>query len=227
VTVTWNNICFSSLNYRRFDFMALFGNKKRENNFISLLRQQAEVLQRAAQALVRFVNDLNAQDADIIELCEKEGDEIRRVLIDELHKTFVTPFDREDIFELSLFLDDVLDYCYTTVLEMRLLDVKSDKYLQEMVARVNEAADELLLAMQRLERNPLIALEHSRRAKHRENQVEKLYRNALADLFAGPEDVHHVMIMMRTREVYRHISNAADQADQAANVIGKVVMKMT
>jgi len=207
--------------------MALFGNGKRENIFIRLLREQAEVLQRAAQALVRFVNDLNEQDADIIELSEKEGDEIRRVLIDELHKTFVTPFDREDIFELSLFLDDVLDYCYTTVLEMRLLDVRSDDYLQEMVARVNEAADELLLAMQRLEKNPLIALEHSRRAKHRENQVEKLYRNALADLFAGPEDIHHVMMMLRTREVYRHISNAADQADQAANVIGKVVMKMT
>ena len=207
--------------------MALFGNGKRENIFVRLLREQAEVLQRAAQALVRFVNDLNDQDADIIELSEKEGDEIRRVLIDELHKTFVTPFDREDIFELSLFLDDVLDYCYTTVLEMRLLDVKSDNYLQEMVTRVNEAADELLLAMQRLEKNPLVALEHSRRAKHRENQVEKLYRNALADLFAGPEDIHHVMMMLRTREVYRHISNAADQADQAANVIGKVVMKMT
>jgi len=207
--------------------MALFSNRKRENIFIGLLRQQAEVLQRAAQALVRFVSDFNAQDADIIELSEKEGDEFRRILIDELHKTFVTPFDREDIFELSLFLDDVLDYCYTTVLEMRLLDVESDKYLQEMAVRVNEAADELLLAMQRLEKNPIIALEHSRRAKHRENQVEKLYRNAVADLFAGPEDVHHVMMMLRTREVYRHISNAADQADQAANVIGKVVMKMT
>jgi len=83
------------------------------------------------------------------------------------------------------------------------------------------------MAMQRLERNPLVALDHSRRAKRRENQVEKLYRQAVADLFEGPEDVHHVMMMMRTREVYRHVSNAADQADQAANVIGKIVMKMT
>ncbi|RUA15453.1 MAG: DUF47 domain-containing protein [Clostridia bacterium] len=208
--------------------MALFGNGKKENNFIRLLREQAEVLQRAAQALVRFVDAINDQDAEVIELCEKEGDEIRRVLIDELHKTFVTPFDREDIFELSLFLDDVLDYCYTTTLEIRLLDIGSgDEYMKKMVDRVNEAADELYMAMQRLEKNPLVALEHSRRAKHRENQVEKLYRHAVSDLFHGPEDVHHVMMMLRTREVYRHISNAADQADQAANVIGKVVMKMT
>ena len=207
--------------------MALFGNRRRENNFIRLLRSQAEVLQRGAVALERFVSNGDDEAAEIVELSEKEGDELRRVLIDELHKTFVTPFDREDIFELSLYLDDVLDYCYTTILEMRLLGVSSDKYLQEMVTRVREAADELLLAMQRLEKNPLVALDHSRRAKHRENQVEKLYRQAVADLFDGPEDVHHVMMMLRTREVYRHISNAADQADQAANVIGKVVMKMT
>ncbi len=207
--------------------MALFGSGHRENNFIRLLREQAEVLQRGALALERFVIDNNTQDAEIVELSEKEGDELRRLLIDELHKTFVTPFDREDIFELSLYLDDVLDYCYTTILEMRLLNVHTDDYLREMVARVREAGDELLLAMQRLEKNPMVALDHSRRAKHRENQVEKLYRQAISDLFHGPEDVHHVMMMLRTREVYRHISNAADQADQAANVIGKIVMKMT
>ena len=66
-----------------------------------------------------------------------------------------------------------------------------------------------------------------RRAKHRENQVEATYRKAIAELFSGPEDIHHVVEMLRKREVYRHVSNAADQADQAANVIGSVVMKMT
>jgi predicted phosphate transport protein (TIGR00153 family) len=207
--------------------MALFSNEKRENIFIQLLRKQAEVLQRGALALERFIAENRDEDADALENIEKEGDEFRRILIDELHKTFVTPFDREDIFELSLYLDDVLDYCYTTVLEMRLLGVTNDKYLQEMATRVREASDELLLSMQRLEKNPLVALDHSRRAKHRENQVEKLYRQAVTNLFHGPEDVHHVMMMLRTREVYRHISNAADQADQAANVIGKVVMKLT
>lgn len=200
---------------------------QKENIFIRLLREQAEVLQRGAQALERYVTTGNDDDADIVEMSEKQGDELRRILIDELHQTFVTPFDREDIFELSLFLDDVLDYCYTTILEMKLLNVTSDEYLQEMVTRVREASDELLQAMQRLEKNPLVALDHSRRAKRRENQVEKLYRQAVTDLFEGPDDVHHVMDMLRTREVYRHISNAADQADQAANVIGKVVMKMT
>ena len=206
--------------------MALF-NRKRENIFIKLLRQQAEKVQEGVNGLLLYVTENSEEGATILERCEKEGDELRRILVDELHDTFVTPFDREDIYQLSLYLDDVLDYAYTMMLEMKLLGIQSDKYLTRMVMRVQEAADELLLAMERLDDNPKVALDHSRRTKHRENQVERIYREAIADLFSGPEDIHHVMEMMRIREVYRHISNAADQADQAANVIGVVVMKMT
>ena len=201
--------------------------RKKENIFIGLLRQQAEKVQEGIQGLYLFVTENSEEGAATLERCEKEGDELRRILIDELHDTFITPFDREDIYQLSLYLDDVLDYAYTTMLEMQLLGITSDKYLTKMVMRVQEAADELLLAMERLDDNPKVALDHSRRTKHRENQVEGVYREAIADLFHGPEDIHHVMEMLRIREVYRHISNAADQADQAANVLGIVIMKMS
>jgi len=60
-----------------------------------------------------------------------------------------------------------------------------------------------------------------------ENQVEGLYREAIADLFTGPEDVHHVVEMLKLREVYRHLSNAADRGDEAANIIGDIVVKKT
>ena len=201
--------------------------RKRENTFIRLLREHAEKVREGVDSLHRFVADGDPQGAEDLERCEKEADELRRVLIDELHKTFVTPFDRENIYDLSLYLDDVVDYAYTTVQEMRLLRVQADAHLAKMVFRLREAADELVLAMQRLDENPRIALEHARRAKHRENQVEDVYRRAVAELFSGPEDIHHVMVMLRMREVYRHVSNAADQADQAANILGSVIMRMT
>lgn len=204
-----------------------FLKRRTENIFIRLLRQQAAKVQEGVNGLLLFVTENSEQGAEILERCEKEGDELRRILIDELNDTFITPFDREDIYQLSLYLDDVLDYAYTTYLEIRELEVSPDKYLIKMVERVQEAADELLLAMERLADNPKVALDHSRRTKHRENQVERIYREAIADLFSGPEDIHHVMEMLRLREVYRHISNAADQADQAANVLGIVIMKMT
>jgi hypothetical protein len=207
--------------------MGFFSRTDKKNVFIQLLEDQARMVQTGTDGLWRFIANRDSEGAAAVEKCEKDGDELRRILIDELHKTFITPFDREDIFDLSLYLDDVLDYAYTTVKEIRLLKVEPDPYLVEMVTRLREAADELLLAMQRLDENPMVALDHARRAKHRENQVEKAYRQAVADLFSGPESVHHIMEMLRTREVYRHVSNAADQADQAANVIGSVIVKMT
>ncbi|HNK64467.1 MAG TPA: hypothetical protein PLE14_10445, partial [Anaerolineales bacterium] len=71
------------------------------------------------------------------------------------------------------------------------------------------------------------AIGHAQRAKALENRVESVYREAVADLFSGPEDVHHVVEMLKEREVYRHLSNAADRGDEAANVIADIVVKRT
>jgi uncharacterized protein Yka (UPF0111/DUF47 family) len=57
--------------------------------------------------------------------------------------------------------------------------------------------------------------------------VEDVYREAIAALFSGPQDLQHVVEMLKLREVYRHLSNAADRGDQAANVICDIVVKMT
>jgi hypothetical protein len=54
-----------------------------------------------------------------------------------------------------------------------------------------------------------------------------VYREAIAALFSGPEDVHHVVEMLKLREVYRHLSNAADRGDEAANIISDIVVKKT
>jgi uncharacterized protein len=73
--------------------------------------------------------------------------------------------------------------------------------------------------------HPNAANDHAVRAKALENRVESVYREALADLFQDPEDLDGVMEILKLREIYRHLSNAADRGDQAANVIGDIVVK--
>ena len=160
-------------------------------------------------------------------MLEKEADEVRRILIDELNRTFVTPMDREDIFALSRAIDDVIDYANTTVDEMVLLEVEPNAFLQRMVSLLREACYEIHQAMLRLKDHPNVANDHAIRAKALENRVEHVYREAVADLFSGPEDIHHVMDMLKLRELYRHLSNCADRGDEAANVITDIVIKMT
>jgi len=201
--------------------------KPRQDNFMKLLIEQAEYAVKGLDALSAYMRDSGEASADTVRRCEKDADEVRRILVDELNRTFVTPMDREDIFALSRVIDDILDYAYSTVDEMQVLHVTPNSYLQQMVSLLRDAAGEVHLAMLRLRDHPSVATEHARRAKALENRVEGVYREALADLFSGPQDVPHVIEMLKMREVYRHLSNAADHGDEAANVIGDIVVKMT
>jgi len=201
--------------------------KRRPNRFIELLLQQAEYTVQGMEALYAYLEDPSQEKADEVTRLEKEADEVRRILIDELNRTFVTPIDREDIHALSRAIDDVLDYAYTTVGEMEILEVEPNNYLKRMVSLLGDAAREIHLGVLRLSDHPAVAEDHAVRAKALENRVEWVYREALAALFKMPRDVDHVVEMLKLREIYRHLSNAADRGDEAANVITDIVVKMT
>ena len=201
--------------------------KRRPNRFIQLLLEQADFTVRGMEALYAYLEDPSQAKADEVTRLEKEADEVRRILIDELNRTFVTPIDREDIHALSRAIDDVLDYAYTTVGEMAILEVEPNNYLKRMVSLLGDAAREIHLGVLRLTDHPAVAEDHAVRAKALENRVEWVYREALADLFHGPRDVDHIVDMLKLREIYRHLSNAADRGDEAANVITDIVVKMT
>jgi uncharacterized protein Yka (UPF0111/DUF47 family) len=201
--------------------------KKKEEVFQNLIEQQAEITYNGLQLLEKYVTNPNPDLAEQVSLKEGEADEVRRILIDELNRTFVTPFDREDIFALSRSIDDVLDYAYTTVNEMAILNVTPTPFMQRIASLLRDAAYEIYLAVQRLPNHPSVAIDHAQRAKALENRVEAVYREALADLFTGAEDIKHVVAMLKKREVYRHLSNAADRGDEAANVISDIVVKKT
>jgi predicted phosphate transport protein (TIGR00153 family) len=201
--------------------------KPRQDKFLQSLIRQAEITLEGMDALEAYMKKRSDKYAATVVQAEKDADEVRRILIDDLNRTFVTPMDREDIFSLSRAIDDVMDYAYTTVEEMQILDVEPNDFLQQMVSLLQDAATEIHLAMLRLKENPGVASEHASRAKALENRVERVYREAVADLFSGPEDIQHVMSMLKLREIYRHLSNCADRGDAAANVIHDIVVKMT
>lgn len=205
-------------------FSRLF--RKRQNAFFRLIQEQAQLTLEGMDALSAFMVNQDPAMAALLGVKEKEADEVRRILIYELNKTFITPVDREDIFALSRSIDDVIDYAYSTVSEMEILKVRPTPFMQRMASLLRDASYELLQAAKRLEQHPGVASEHAQRAKALENRVESVYREALADLFTGAEDIKHVVKMLKSREVYRHLSNAADRGGEAADVIADIVVKI-
>ena len=199
----------------------LFPPRKR-NVFYEILEEQAEKTLEGMEALTCFVEEGGTRErANAVTNIEREADDLRRLLVLELDKTFVTPLDREDIYDLSGALDDVMDYADTTVDEMRLFEIKANKDVVEMVNILRRAARELRDALRNLEHQPKIASAHASQAKAYENTMEIAYHHALADLFKGQD----IIYILKMREIYRHLSNAADRGDQAANIVLSIVMK--
>lgn len=201
--------------------------RKRRNVFIHLLQQQASLTLEGMEILKDYLLYPAKKLADQLTVKEKEADESRRILIDELNRTFITPFDREDIFALSRAIDDILDYAYSTMTEIVILKVDPTKFMVSMCSFLRDATFELVQAIERLEDHPGVAAEHAQRAKALENRVETVYREALADMFEGTDDVRKIVKIMKMREVYRHLSNAADRGDEAANVLADIIVKST
>jgi len=196
-------------------------------DFLQMLLDQAEKTREGLQAFENFATTGDEAEAARVGKLEREEDELRRILIDDLNRTFVTPIDREDIFALSRAIDDMLDYAHTTIDEMQLLKVTPNEYIARLAAVLREAAEEVYLAIISLREHPNVANDHAVRAKTLENVAESVYREALTHLFDRVKVLDDVVQVLKLREVYRHLSNAADRGDVAANIIGDIVVKMT
>jgi uncharacterized protein Yka (UPF0111/DUF47 family) len=199
---------------------------KSGNRFIAMLIAQAAKTAEGIRYLGSVIERVDHQTIESLRAIAGDSGELRRVLIDELHRTFITPLDREDIFNLSHCYDDMVTYALTTMEEMHILTVDADNYIRRMVALVRGEAEELELAIQRLAEHPRVAGDHGRNVRDKEREVERVYRAAIKDLFARATEVQVLPALFYRREVYRHISNMSDRADSAAHVFGMVVMKL-
>jgi predicted phosphate transport protein (TIGR00153 family) len=197
----------------------------RRDVFQELLTQQGQYAIESVEALQAYLQNPGTKRSKKVRQTEKEADEVQRILIHELEDTFVTPFDREDIFALSQAIDNFTDYIYTTVAELEIFDLEPSHFMSEIADLLLEMAEEISLATQRIVDHPRVASQHARRIKKIEYQVETTYRESLAEMFSGPDKVSYLMEMMKAREVLRHMSNASDQGDRAADVILDIGIK--
>lgn len=200
-------------------FWKIFGSK-RKVDFFELLFAQAEKTLTGCQALLKYLEEEG--NPDEVRRLEQEADDIRRILVDELNQTFITPIDREDIFALSRAIDDVIDHAQNTVKEMEVFEVESNEFLCRMAELMVKGAEQLVAAIKHLNKNPNVAVEYAVRAKRIENKMNDVFLAALKQLFSG----HDPQVMFFYRELYRHFNRSADRVDEAANIISNIVVKM-
>lgn len=195
---------------------------KKSPNFFELLEQQAVIMTKGMRLLHEYCETHNEETADAVIKAETDGDMVRRILIDELNKTLITPIDREDLFRLSSQLDEILDYAKTSVDEIRFFNVVPDEEMFAVTAALLDMCEHIILAVSNVEHHQNIARDEAIYVKGMENKVGDMTTRALAMLF---EDDDHKKIF-KYREIYRHLNQTADISDEAMDSLMDIMVKM-
>ena len=194
----------------------------RTPDFFALLSEQCRHVAHTAGLLVEFMESGDPATGQMIRQDEHAADRIKIRNLHTLNEAFSTPIDREDLYRAIIGLDEVVNYCKTTVSEMDVLAVTPDKHCLEMAMHIKLGADALALGFARLATVPAAAASDADNGRKAERKVEKAYRRAIADLFQGTDYIN----MFKRREIYRHLSNAADRMASCANTLHDIVVKM-
>ena len=197
--------------------------KKKENcDFYCVLIQQAQVIRDTVSALCVFCENPTPENGDFVKAKEREADQVHYQLVDAINHTFITPIDREDLFRLSLSIDDLADYAWTTVKDLHIYDIPPDKNLLSMANILLQMADGLLLCVINLKGNRPIVATEAKKVKKLENAMNGRFHESIAELFTS-DDVKRIL---KYREIYSHMNHASDKGDMCANLIQDIIVKL-
>ena len=160
-----------------------------------------------------------------IERIEHEGDKVTHEIMHQLSATFITPFDREDIHELTSAIDDILDHIHGSAKRIEIYKVtKISPAMIKLAELIQQAADELYKAIHELRdlKNTNTIREASIKINSIENHADDVFDNAVAKLF---EEEKNAIELIKIKEVLQNLETATDKCEDAANVLSSILVK--
>jgi len=205
----------------RFPFMP------REQKFFDLFEESTKNIVQAAQGLKEMIDSWQFIDSRVAEITELEhqGDSIAHQIISLLHRTFVTPFDREDIALLAHTMDDIMDYIHATADAMFIYKISSPtQRAKELADIILQGACEVEKAVRGLRHKSEFKqiLERCVEINRLENMADRVYRAAIGELFDNTSDITQII---KWREIYEHMESATDRCEDVADALEGVALK--
>ena len=207
--------------------MVKFNLLPREEKFFDLFEQMAKTMVVAAEELKKLVDtwaDIDVIVAKITEI-EHECDTTTHQIMYQLNRSFITPFDREDITMLAHSLDDVVDFIHASADTMLLYKVKTPgqraKELADVIVQITTVVQRVMPQLRQrgdVQQMLTFCVEINRL----ENVADKIFRSALTELFDDTTDIAEVI---KWREIYQLMESATDRCEDVANVLEGVALK--
>ena len=155
-------------------------------------------------------------------ICEQDGDRITHDLIHHLNHTFVTPIDREDIYQLAGALDNVVDYTEEVADYLGLYQVEAPMAQAQQMSKILRASCHEIAEALPLLRGFQDISRHTIEINRLENEGDRVTREAIAALFHNGIDP---MVVIRWKDLYERLEDAIDSTEQAANIMEGIVIK--
>ncbi len=207
--------------------MVKFSLLPRESKFFDLFEESARNMVKSAQTLREMIETWDVVGGRVAEITELEhaGDTITHQIIAQLHRTFVTPFDREDIALLAHTMDDVTDFIHATADAMLIYKIdQPSQRAKELANIIVDGTAEVEKAVSGLRHRTELKkiLERCVEINRLENMADRVFRSAMAELFENVVDITEVI---KWREIYEHMESATDRCEDVANVLEGVALK--
>jgi predicted phosphate transport protein (TIGR00153 family) len=196
----------------------------RETKFFEMFASMSSNLTQGAQLLKSILDTMENIDVRVQQLhdIERVGDDITHSILTKLNQTFITPFDREDIYRLATSVDEVLHFIHAAgerlVMYRILAAPPASADLAEVIVK---QCERLATAIALLEKHDQV-LEHCEEISRLENEADRITRDSIARLFEREKDP---VELIKTKELYEVLETATDKADDAGNVVEMLALK--
>jgi uncharacterized protein len=194
-------------------------------DFYGLLNSHAAKVLNAVEALKDWIiADDRDQRFQRVRDFELEADVLKLQLGQKLVESFITPFDREDIYELGMRMDEVANAVKSTAREIDAFEVDPNEapMLPELMDILIEGTTCLVTSIRALRDDLKLASEQALLARKAENKFTKGYRSAMKELF----ELDDIKKILRLKELYRSLLNAAEKIDLVGEKLQHTVIKM-
>ncbi|MGL4107614.1 DUF47 domain-containing protein [Clostridium sp. LP20] len=201
---------------------------QKEDKFYDMISESAKNVNDAAIILRENLDSLHNKEIDVIktEDIEKKGDELVRIAIKELNEAFITPIDREDIYEILKVMHKILDLISSTMHRFIMFDIKESteesKFLGDMLVQITK---ELMELMDELKANGCKSKDIEKKiikVSNIEHDADMLFRRTVSELFKKEENI---LTVMKWKEIYQIIEDTIDYCERVATIVEGVVIK--
>lgn len=210
-------------------------------DFYSLINEQCELACETMLVFTAYLEKGDEKIAQKVRDLEHRADDLKKRNIRILNESFSTPMDREDLYDAIAGIDIIINFTKTTVFELRVFKTEPDKCMRKLTNQLTLGVEALRDGFALIGKDPAAAEPFAIEAHKAERRMKKIYRRGMVVLWdkekfkdnyaaTPPESddlaLDFMVYVMKKREIYRHLSHAADRLGQMSELLRDIIVKL-